>query len=105
FRRGLGCSVKPFQLGQSFFKTIELDRFEQIIDRVDFKGVQCESVERGREDNGRLFWKLLEKFESRHSRHLNIEKNGIDGVSREKLNSLCGIDSRTDDLHAVCLAQ
>jgi hypothetical protein len=105
FRHGLGRPVKSFQLVQSLFKALELDGFHQIINRVHLERIQRESVECRCKNHCRLLRKLLEKFESRHSGHLNIEKNGIDDMAREKLNSLGGIDSGTDDLHAVRLAQ
>src|SRR5688572_7441935 len=103
--RGLRSATQPFKLGQSFFESLELDGFDQIINRVHLEGIQSESVECGRKNDCRLFRKLLEKFESRHPGHLNIEKNGIDLMVREKLNSLGRLYGRTDDLHAVRLTQ
>src|SRR5436190_13532252 len=64
---------------KSFFEPIAIERLEEVIDRMYFKGLKGEIVMRSHKDDGgqSRSANLFENGETAQFRHLDIEKNEV----------------------------
>ena len=101
---GRGCfAFEHFSdaLVQPFFA----DGFEQIIERIDFKGLERVFIVcRGKND----LWGLVERFEQLKpvaSRHLNIEKKQVGPQFGDLFFRLVGIHGLAHDLNLLIIIE